>query len=159
MKLTSQVTLLALVISVLSGCASPAPDLPPEPAPDTSQVEGLEQQMLEDFENRRFDDMLGRMTSDIQILGPDGVLDRAVWRARIGQQECEYDDGITLSDTTVSVLAPTVVSISYRTDAVGTCDGSAVEPQLSTSVWVWEDGEWLTALHHSNPLPMESADE
>lgn len=155
MKRIIHAIIACLLVSFLPGCGGPPPE-PAEPMPDTSQVQGLEQMMSDDFQSRNFDSMLNRMTSDILILGPDGIVDRAVWRARVSQEECEFDQGTVLEDVALKVLAPTVVLISYRDTPVGTCDGEPLGPEVASSVWVWQDGEWLAAAHHWNPVAPES---
>jgi len=142
---------------IFSGCASPEPE-PAEPPPDPTEVEALERQMWDYFQARQFDNMLARMTGDFLMHGPDGILERALWRARASQQECEFEGDPAFDNMTTHVLAPTVVLISYRGTATGTCDGEEITPEIDSSVWIWTDGEWLATSHHWTPFVEESGE-
>lgn len=145
-----------LLLSLLPACGGPQPEPPTEPLPDTGQVEGMERQMWADFQSRNFDDMLLHMTSDVVLLGPDGMIDRAVWRARMAQQECQFEENAEPEDVQTKVLAPTIVMLTYHATPVGTCDGEAAGPEVDSSVWVWQNGEWLATSHHWTAMAPES---
>lgn len=148
-----RVIAVCLFASLLYGCGNPQPESPTEIMPDISQVANLESQMEDDFQNGDFDSMLGRMTPDFVLVGPDGITDRATWRARVAGQDCEYDAIVSLQGVSVRELAPTVVFVSSRSAPVGTCDGEPIVPVYASSVWVWQDGEWLSAAHQFTREP------
>ena len=143
-------TSILLFVAILSGCGTPKADRPPAP----NEIEALERQMWDDWKNARYSAMGERMLPHAVMLGQEGITDRAGVVAAMERGACQIDS-YSLEDVRVTVLAPTVALISYRSGAVGTCGGQPISgspSEVNSSIWIKRDGTWMAAAHHQNPI-------
>lgn len=141
-------TWIPLVVALLSGCDSHEG----QDAPVPGEIEALERGMWDDYGNGHYDVMLERMLPDAVILGPEGIRDRTGAIEAMARASCRVDD-YSFEDVRVTVLAPTVAMITYRSRLTGRCGGEAwASADVHSSAWVKRDGRWMTAVHHENPV-------
>ncbi len=122
------------------------------PAPTKDELMALERSAYEAFRTKNAGFWDPFLSSNFTGYGQTGRLDKAAALKEYAGTGCDIKS-FTLTDDQMTLLAPDVAAVSYKTAGDGTCGGQKIPAeQWAGGLYVRENGKWKGAFHAEAPV-------
>jgi hypothetical protein len=138
-----------------SPAPSPSPAAKPKPRMSKAQLQkklsANETALWNAWKNKDAKPFQNLLTSDGVMIGQDGVGAKSDVVKMMASMPCEVKS-FTLSDWKLSMVNANAAVLTYKGTADGTCNGTAIPPTWSSTLWVNRNGKWQAFSHQETNI-------